>query len=123
MKFKTLSVVKPSGSRIANKEKIIEVRHWKPDVLPLLDLLIVENEEKLSSDKKPIDQNGKPVAIVDIFEVKEWDRDEVDFACASYWEDGWLSWKLENVRKIKSDCIVPAKLKIYNIELEDFEIE
>ena len=123
MIFKALSVVCPAGFQIANGEKTIETRRWEPDVLPLRDLLIIENEDRLSSGDMPADRNGRAVAIVDVIEVKKWARDELNAACASYWEDGWLGWKLANVRKIRSGCVVPAKLRIYEVELEKFEIE
>jgi len=123
MKFKAISVVNPAGTRIANKEKVIEVRQWQPDVLPLKDLLIVENEKRLSSGCMPIDPNGRVVAIVDVVEVNEWKENEVSAACGSYWENGWLGWRLENVRKIKSECVIPAKLRIYEVELDEYEIE
>ena len=57
-----LSVVSPAGSRIRSKEKIIEVRDWLPDDLPLCELLIVQNEVRLSSKGITEDSKGKVVA-------------------------------------------------------------
>lgn len=41
--YLALSIVAPSGQRIAQGLKILEVRSWRPDQLPLKDLVIVEN--------------------------------------------------------------------------------
>ncbi|MEM6822306.1 MAG: ASCH domain-containing protein [Verrucomicrobiota bacterium] len=91
--------------------------------MPLKDLLIVENGRRLNRDHFPEDTDGRAVAIVDILEVHDWKEEELHLACASYWEAGWLSWALENVRSIKTHYVVPAKLGIYEIKLDNPELE
>lgn len=112
-----LSIVAPHGSNIAAGKKTLEVRSWRPESLPIRDLLIVENSHFLSADN-PIDFNGKAVAIVDVIEIHEWQPYEVEAACSSGWEPGYWAWSLANVRPITSGATVPAKMKLYQIELQ-----
>lgn len=112
-----LSIVTPHGTNIASGKKTLEVRSWCPPTLPVRDLLIVENTVFLSRDM-PCDPGGRVVAIVDIEEVHEWRSDEVAAACSSGWEPGYWAWSLSNVRLIKNDLVVPAKRKLYNVDVE-----
>ena len=48
--MKALSIVAPSGLRIANGLKTLEVRRWSPSLRPDEDLLIVENNRFLRAD-------------------------------------------------------------------------
>lgn len=116
--LKALSIVFPGGTKIRDGLKTLEVRRWQPDSLPLKDLLIVENFRRLSDDL-PEDPDGKAVAIVDITEIREWKRDDFEAAAASYWEPGWLCWKIENVRPVSSTAPIPAKLRIYDVDFPD----
>lgn len=112
-----LSIVAPHGSNIAAGKKTLEVRSWRPESLPIRDLLIVENSHFLSADN-PIDLNGKAVAMVDVIEIHEWQPYEVEAACSSGWEPGYWAWSLSNVRPITGGATVPAKMKLYQIELQ-----
>ena len=112
-----LSIVTPHGTNIASGKKTLEVRSWCPPTLPVRDLLIVENTVFLSRDM-PCDPDGRVVAIVDIEEVREWRSDEVTAACSSGWEPGYWAWSLSNVRLIKNDLVVPAKRKLYDVDVE-----
>lgn len=67
--IKALSIVRPSGSRIASGEKTLEVRRWRPNLAPCEDLLIVENDHFLHNAGDQ-DNNGVPVAIVKIRVVR-----------------------------------------------------
>ncbi len=67
--IKALSIVRPSGSRIASGEKTLEVRRWKPNLARSEDLLIVENGRFLHDDGDH-DENGTPVAIVKVKTVR-----------------------------------------------------
>lgn len=116
-KYKALSVVHPAGTRIASGLKTVEVRKWRPDTLPLRDLLIVENAHRLNSKSRPEDPNGRALALVDVVDITEWTEDLLKPSCAPYWEAGWLAWHLSNVRPIQIDEPVPAKLRIYEVEL------
>lgn len=115
--FQALSVVAPAGIKIQSGLKRIEVRQWRPDALPLRDLLIVENKIRLSSSGVSEDPNGRAVALVDVMTVTEWKEEELAAATARYWEPGWLAWHLANVRPLKNKETVPAKLRLYEIEL------
>lgn len=85
--MKALSIVAPSGARIANGEKTLEVRRWAPDLQPDEDLLIVENSRFLQNDGEE-DQDGKVVAIVRVASVRPFHSTDIVAACASYYEDG-----------------------------------
>jgi hypothetical protein len=112
--YQALTIVAPSGTKIARGEKTLEVRRWTPEELPLRDLLIIENDRYLTEPGQT-DPNGRAVALVDVVEVSDWRRDQVSAACASYWEDGWMAWRLENVRRVRHDGPLIAARKIYEI--------
>jgi hypothetical protein len=48
--MKALSIVTPSGTRIAIGAKTLEIRRWAPDLRADEDLLIVENTRFLRED-------------------------------------------------------------------------
>ncbi|WP_275930334.1 ASCH domain-containing protein [Aeromonas sp. 1HA1] len=112
-----LSIVSPHGANIASGKKTLEVRSWRPQYLPIRDLLIVENSVFLSLDM-PIDPYGKAVAIVDIEEIHEWQPNEVVAACSSGWESGYWAWSLSNVRSIENGQFVCAKRKLYEVDFD-----
>ena len=112
--MKALSVVETAGDLIANGNKTLEIRKWVPDSLPLLNLAIVQNKERLTVDN-PFDPNGVVVAIVDIMKVRKWEPKDAKLAC-SQWEAGWFAWELENIRKIAHPIPAHAKRKIYKID-------
>lgn len=118
-KYLALSIVEPGGTNIQSGRKVIEVRKWKPDTLPLRDLVIIENSTCLSRKDISHDPNGKVVAIVDILSVSEWKEEELEDACGRYWEDGWLGWKISNIRPITYDQPADAKLRLYEVELPE----
>ncbi|MDQ7730334.1 ASCH domain-containing protein [Halomonas sp. SpR8] len=111
-----LSIVAPHGSNIAAGKKTLEVRSWRPESLPVRNLLIVENSMFLSADN-PIDVDGRSVAIVDVEEVHEWQPSEVEAACSNGWESGYWAWSLSNVRPVTNGGTLPAKRKLYEVEL------
>lgn len=84
-------------------------------MLPLKDLLIVENQHFLLNDGD--EDVGFAVALVDIESVHPWQSDEVDAACATYWAEGYLAWCNRNIRPIDPPIQVIAKRKLYRIEL------
>lgn len=115
-KFSALSIVAPNAMRIAQGMKTLEVRSWQPEQLPLKDLLIVENKTFLNHAGD--EELGVAVALVDVESVHIWQPHEVEAACASYWAVGYFAWQLSNVRPIKNQVAVPAKRKIYLIEMD-----
>ncbi len=114
--FQALSIVAPSGSHIAQGLKILEVRSWLPEQLPLKNLVIVENQHYLKNDGD--EELGHAVAIVDVVLAHPWREDEFEAACASYWAEGYFAWVLSNVRPLDPPVAVMAKRKIYTIEAD-----
>lgn len=114
--YHALSIVAPSATKIAQGLKTLEIRSWQPEQLPLKNLVIVENQRFLNNEND--EDMGKIVAIVDIESVHTWRQDEFDAACATYWQEGYWAWVISNVRPIQNNKDVPAKRKIYLLELE-----
>lgn len=115
-KYPALSIVVPSGSKIAQGLKTLEIRSWIPEQLPLKDLVIVENLHFLSAEYT--EEMGKAVAIVDIESVHPWREDECAAACANDWAEGYFAWVISNVRPITQPLGVFAKRKIYFIDID-----
>ena len=114
--YQALSIVAPAGQRISIGKKKLEIRSWQPQSLPLKDLLIVENKNYLIQDED--EEIGRAVAIVDIEAIHLWTENELELATASYWEDGYCASKISNVRPIEKYIEVPAKRKIYAIDVD-----
>jgi hypothetical protein len=117
MTLKALSIVAPWGTKIAEGVKTREIRSWGPAMLPIDDLLIVENDRRLTLPGET-DPNGHAVAIVRVADVHEWTPAEAEVAC-SEWEPGWLAWVLDNVRRLPSPLPVVAARRIYEVEVDD----
>ena len=83
--FSALSVVAPAGDHIRSGKKTLEIRSWKPDSIPLLNLVIVQNQILLGRNGVMEDPHGKAVALVDVTAVTDWKEDELGMACGSYW--------------------------------------
>ena len=115
--YKALSILAPYGENIANGKKTLEIRKWKPDQLPLNDVVIIQNNIKLS-EAITEDPDGKAVALVDIVKVESWRADQQHQACALFYEEGWLAWQITNIRKIYSKNKIKAARKIYEINCE-----
>lgn len=118
MSFQALSVVSPAGSRIRKKRKTIEVRSWAPETLPLQDLIIVQNDTRLS-DETPEDTAGRVVAIVDVINVRPWTAEDLEASGATEFQEGYLAWELSNIRPLAYAQFVPAQLGLYELDLED----
>lgn len=116
-RYSALSIVAPGGDQIRAGKKTLEIRKWRPDALPLKNLLIVQNSVRLSRSGIAVDSNGTAVALVDIESVSDWREDDLKASCGSHWEPGWLAWKITNVRPIDCESPVPAKLRIYEVEI------
>lgn len=114
-----LSVLAPAGNLIVSGKKTLEVRQWQPDLLPLRDLVIVQNTIRLSSGGVTEDPNGRAVALVDIEAVAAWRETQIAEACATYWEPGWMAWRISNLRPLKLEVRVPARLRIYPLDLPE----
>ncbi|NIE97785.1 ASCH domain-containing protein [Acinetobacter sp. Tr-809] len=114
--YTALSIVAPSAERIVQGLKTLEIRSWQPEMLPLKDVVIVENQNFLLNDGD--EESGWAVALVDIEAVHAWREDEVETACASAWTEGYLAWVIRNIRPIDPPIQVMAKRKLYLLELD-----
>lgn len=115
--MKALSIVAPNGTKIATGLKTLEIRRWKPSLHADEDLLIVENTRFLHRDGEE-DRDGKAVAIVRVLNVRPFVRADVDAACASSFEEGWLAWELTDVREVIHAKSVLAARGIYDVQLD-----
>jgi len=113
--IRALSVVAPSGSRIAAGVKTLEVRRWVPPLTPAEDLLIIENRRFLrqAGDEDP---GGRAVAIVRVTRVRPFTRADMAAACARTYADGWLAWELGDIRPIAWRGAVLAARGIYLVD-------
>jgi hypothetical protein len=107
--------VRPSGGRIASGEKTLEVRRWYPDLDPCEDLLIVENGRFLHKEGDE-DADGIAVAIVRVKAVRPFVLADMQAACASYFEDGWLAWELSELIPVTHPATVRAARGIYEVD-------
>lgn len=114
-KFKALSIVYPSGTKIARGEKTIEVRSWLPPE-GCTELLLIENKNFLRKEGET-DPDGTAVAIVKIKNVRPFEESDIAAACATKWEPGYYSWELTEVRPINSSEKLIAARGIYEVEL------
>ncbi len=113
--YQVLSIVAPNAERIVQGIKTLAVRSWRPEKLPLKDLVIVENQNFLL--KEGDEEIGHAIGLVDIESVHSWGVEEIDAACASYWAEGYFAWVISNVRSFEKPIEVPAKRKLYGLSL------
>ena len=116
--MKALSVVAPGGTRIASGEKTLEIRCWVPNLDAGEDLLIVENDKFLKNEGEK-DHDGRVVAVVRIGCVRPFVQADMQAACGSYFEEGWLAWELEHARPLHSLETVIAARGIYELKLPE----
>jgi ASCH domain-containing protein len=114
--MRALSIVRPGGQRIADGIKTIEVRRWQPELGPDEDLLIVQNERFLMNEGEQ-DPDGRVVAIVRVAAVRPFTRADMQAACATSFEPGWLSWELRAVRRVNSSSPVLAARRLYELDM------
>jgi hypothetical protein len=110
-----LSIVYPAATKIADGRKTLEIRSWKPPVVPLRNLLIVENHRRLDRDGD-IDPEGLAVALVDIEQVREWTPEDAQ-RDGHQFVSGYFAWVIRNVRPLAQPVRVPARRMIYQIDL------
>jgi hypothetical protein len=116
-RYLALSLVSPNGKNIATGKKTLEIRSWQPPALPIIDLLIVENQTYLTEEGQ-VDPDGKAVALVNVRRVEPWQQSQVAAACSTNWQPGYFAWHLENVRPISSASMIVAARKLYEVEAE-----
>lgn len=112
-----LSVVYPWGDLIASGEKVLEIRSWHPPVVPIENLLIVQNGRHLSKSGD-VDPDGLAVAVASVRDVHPWIKAEARAACST-WEPGWLAWRLDHVRPIEHRFQVSAERRLYEVDVDE----
>lgn len=115
MRLSALSIVHPAGTKIANGQKKLEIRSWKPPTIPLLNLLVVENNRRLDREGD-VDPDGRAVALIDITEVRAWTKDDA-LRDGHNFVEGYYAWLIANVRPIELSVAIPAKRLIYQVEI------
>ncbi len=117
MQLDALSIVYPAATKIANGRKTLEIRSWKPPVLPLRNLLIVENHRRLDRDGD-VDPEGLVVALVDIEHVRAWTEEDAA-RDGHVFAPGYHAWVLANVRALAVPLRAPAERMIYKVTVPD----
>jgi len=112
--MKALSVIKPYGNLIVQKIKTLQIRSWLPKELPILNLVIIQNNNRLSETN--IEEEAFAVAVVDVISIEPWTEDKLKDACVESFSEGYYAWKIDNVRPIGNPIKVKAKRKIYDID-------
>lgn len=112
--MKALSIVRPAGTQIANGLKRLEIRKWFPDVRSGEKILLIENESFLMEEGQQA--VGEAVAIITLGDIREFKREDVLAACASYYEEGWLAWQIKTVQKIENAFSIRAARKLYDVD-------
>jgi hypothetical protein len=112
--MKALSIVRPAGTQIANGLKTLEIRRWKHEVQDGEEILLVENEHFLTADGQ--EEVGVAVAVITFGKIREFRREDIPKACASYYEDGWLAWEIKTIKKIENPFSIRAARKLYEID-------
>ena len=75
----------------------------------------MENERFLHNDGDE-DDNGIAVAIVRVKAVRPFILADMQGACASYFEDGWLAWELSEIRPVTPPVTIRAARGIYEVD-------
>ena len=117
--MKALSLVAPGGTKIATGMKTLEIRRWRPDLRADEDLLIVENTRFLRADGEQ-DEDGRAVTIVRVGAVRPFIPADIEAACTSYFEEGWLARALTNICQLSCPMPIRAARGIYEVPLPLF---
>lgn len=123
LKIKALSVVYPFGTWIAEGSKSIEVRSWLPLTLePEEDLLIVENGRRLDTPGDT-DPEGRAVVLVQIRQTRPFVEADMGPSRASCFAEGYHSWVLHRIRKLKEPFRALAARDIYLLDVAPEALE
>lgn len=112
--LKALSVIKPYGDMIMSRIKQIEVRSWYPENLPLKDIVLVQNINRLSSTYE--EEAGFAVGLIDIEKCRTWDKNDLEKSCCDTYTEGYYAWEISNIRPFKKYIPIIARRKIYEID-------
>lgn len=117
--FLCLSVVRPAGDSILSGRKRLEIRKWLPHAVPFFDLLLIQNEIRLSSKGPQEDPKGTALALVDVVSARYWSEADVLASGGDHWEPGYFAWELDNVRALSYPEYLPARRRLYPLELNE----
>lgn len=121
MKYQALSILRPAVENIINGSKLIEIRSWVPQTIPLYNVIIVQNHNYLSADDD-VDE-GNAMAMVDFTAVTPWtyelfSKQNNETTLNKQWKPGYYIWTIENVRPFSTSIPCKAKKGIYTLELD-----
>lgn len=120
-KYEALSIVYPAVENILSGSKKVEIRSWLPPVIPLLNLVLVENLKYLNDGDE--DLSGCAKALVDVVDYKSWTYEDFlkqpdSVKLGKVWKEGYYIWILDNIRRIDGEKQCLAKKGIYPLQLE-----
>lgn len=107
-------MIKPYGDLIISGKKQIEVRSWYPKYLPMKNVVLVQNKNRLSSEYE--EELGFAIGIIDIEEYRNWDKNDLEKSCCDTFSEGYYAWIISNIRAFKEQIPVIAKRKLYEID-------
>ncbi|KES17496.1 ASCH domain protein [Gilliamella apicola SCGC AB-598-I20] len=121
MIYKTLSIMFPAVRNILNGSKKVEIRSWRPQTVPLKNIVLVENHHYLVHEEDCDD--GYALAIVDIIDIQPWTKDMFlqqnnETKLNKQWSQGYYVWHLENIRKLDNPLKCIALKGIYEVDLD-----
>jgi hypothetical protein len=96
---------------------ISQVSFQSTEYRPAEDLLIVENDRFLREAGEE-DHDGRAVAVVRVSAIRPFVEGDMQAACASYFEEGWLAWELTDIRPVASEERVLAARGIYEVNAD-----
>lgn len=120
MNYQAISILSPAVENIMNGSKSIEIRSWKPGIIPLNNVVLVQNKKYL---KNQYDEDfGVALAIADFVSVREWSyedflRQDENTTLSKSWAPGYFVWEIENVRPLKRAVECVARKGIYILDL------
>lgn len=120
IEYNALSMIYPAVKNVLAGDKKVEIRSWYPAVVPLLNLVLVENYCYLNDSD--VDSNGRAVAIVDVISVSPWRyedyiRQNDNTKLNKKWKDNYFMWHLDNIRPIVDTPKCLAIKGIYKVFL------
>lgn len=121
MIYRALSILSPAVENIINGSKKVEIRSWAPSIIPLKNLVLVENYHYLVNNQDIDD--GYALAIVDIVNILPWTEDMFlaqndETKLNKKWQPDYFVWIIENVRPLQRPIKCMALKGIYNIDLD-----
>jgi len=114
--LKAISVISPWGDMITNGKKILEIRSWEPNIIPMKNIALVQNKIRLSKENQ-VDPSGQIIAVIDILDTTPWVQEDCRIAGCdeTQFSEGYIAWRIGNVRKLTNPVNAVAKRKFYDL--------